>query len=165
MEREIIDDALLFEYPFAKEGMFADDYWEERLYWGMHLTEVREGTYKPIWKQRMGEIGDECVKDEFFNIEYRILSELRNALGKSEVDISRFDAKSLKIEEKLWRCYLDMLGDAGYITGVVSELNDQGKIIMDCSNIEITERGLEHLQKDPIMQKIHSCKVKVLFKE
>ena len=92
MEREIIDDALLFEYPFAKEGMFADDYWEERLYWGMHLTEVREGTYKPIWKQRMGEIGDECVKDEFFNIEYRILSELRNALGKSEVDISRFDA-------------------------------------------------------------------------
>ena len=160
MEKETIDNwsLLLTEYPFVKEGMFAEDYWEERLYWGMHLAEVREETYKPIWKQRMGEIGDECVTDEFFNIEYSILSELKDALGKQEVDISRFDAKSLKMEEKLWECYIDMLGDAGYITGVINKLNAQEQIIMDCSNIKITERGLEHLQKDPIMQKLHVSK-------
>ena len=30
MEKETIDDwVLLFEYPFAKEGMFAEDYWEQ----------------------------------------------------------------------------------------------------------------------------------------
>ena len=30
MEREIIEDwVLLFEYPFAKEGIFAEDYWEQ----------------------------------------------------------------------------------------------------------------------------------------
>lgn len=52
---EIIDNwnpILLNGYPFIREGMTAREYLEERDYWGLHMKEYHNGTYKPLWQQR-----------------------------------------------------------------------------------------------------------------
>ncbi|MDD6197439.1 MAG: hypothetical protein PUB12_11295 [[Clostridium] aminophilum] len=38
------------EYPFVYEGMSIEEYWIERVYHAHHLQEVKNCTYRPLWK-------------------------------------------------------------------------------------------------------------------
>ena len=52
---EIIDnwDLRLLEYPFVRKGMTAKEYDEEKAYMlSRPLEEIKQGLYKPLWKQR-----------------------------------------------------------------------------------------------------------------
>lgn len=54
-EIKTVDDLpyIMKEFPFIRDGMTIAEYEEERDYWGMHLEEVKNGTYIPLWKQRL----------------------------------------------------------------------------------------------------------------
>lgn len=42
----------LKEYPFVYDGMSIEEYCKERNYYADNWTDVRKGTYVPLWKQR-----------------------------------------------------------------------------------------------------------------
>lgn len=52
---EFFDPILLNQYPFVHEGMTVRDYLEEKQYYLNHCKEVRNLTYKPLWKQKEAE--------------------------------------------------------------------------------------------------------------
>ena len=43
----------LMEVPYWRNGMSPEEYEEEQRYFYMHFEDWKEGTYMPIWKQRM----------------------------------------------------------------------------------------------------------------
>ena len=43
----------LAEYPFIREDMTPEEFEKELKYLGDHYDDVRNGTYKPLWKQNM----------------------------------------------------------------------------------------------------------------
>ena len=47
---EFFNPILLNQYPF--EGMTVGEYLEEKKYYLNHCKEVRNRTYKPLWKQK-----------------------------------------------------------------------------------------------------------------
>ena len=49
---EFFDPILLNQYPFVHAGMTVRDYLEEKQYYLNHCKEVRNGTYRPLWKQK-----------------------------------------------------------------------------------------------------------------
>ena len=54
---EIIDNwnPIMLEYPFVRRwsGMTAREYYEEKAYYlSMTLDDIKNGNYKPLWKQR-----------------------------------------------------------------------------------------------------------------
>ncbi len=52
---EIIDDWPLYmrEYPFVRKGMTAREYYEEKEYYlSGTIDDLKNGRYKPLWKQR-----------------------------------------------------------------------------------------------------------------
>lgn len=44
----------LKEVPFWRDDMTPEEYEEERKYWAENFKLVRQGLYKPLWKQREG---------------------------------------------------------------------------------------------------------------
>lgn len=52
---EVLDPILLNQYPFVFEGMTVGEYLEEKKYYLNHCKEVRNRTYKPLWKQKKAE--------------------------------------------------------------------------------------------------------------
>lgn len=54
---EFFDPILLNQYPFVFEGMTVREYLEEKKYYLNHYKEVRNLTYKPLWKQKEAETG------------------------------------------------------------------------------------------------------------
>ena len=42
----------MMEYPFYYDGMTVDEWKEERQYMADHMADVKNGTYKPLWKQK-----------------------------------------------------------------------------------------------------------------
>lgn len=40
------------EYPFIRPDMTPEEFAEELMYLGEHYEEYKNGTYKPLWKQR-----------------------------------------------------------------------------------------------------------------
>ena len=40
------------EYPFKRPDMTPKEFDEELMYLGEHYEEYKNGTYKPLWKQR-----------------------------------------------------------------------------------------------------------------
>ena len=42
----------LKEAPFWREGMTPEEYDEENMYLGEHWSDLVNGTYEPLWKQR-----------------------------------------------------------------------------------------------------------------
>lgn len=46
----------LKEAPYWREGMTPEEYDIEREYYGKNFKLVREGKYKPLWKQREEEL-------------------------------------------------------------------------------------------------------------
>lgn len=52
---DIIDNwpLILLEYPFVRKGMTASEYDEEKKYYMQQsLDDIKDGKYKPLWKQR-----------------------------------------------------------------------------------------------------------------
>lgn len=39
-------------YPFERDGMSLKEFQEEHIYYLKNIENVRNGTYKPLWKQR-----------------------------------------------------------------------------------------------------------------
>ena len=50
---EKLQNVWFFEYPFVHEGMTVGEFEDELYYLGTHQKEYREGTYIPLWKQRL----------------------------------------------------------------------------------------------------------------
>lgn len=47
-------DPILWQYPFVRldRTMTMKEFEMERKYYGEHLEDLEEGTYKPLWKQK-----------------------------------------------------------------------------------------------------------------
>lgn len=51
---ETIDslDPIMLEYPFVREGMTIDEYYEEKEYYiNQSVDDLKNGRYIPLWKQ------------------------------------------------------------------------------------------------------------------
>lgn len=47
---------IMLEYPFVRRGMTKAEYFEEKEYYNtMTADDLKQGRYKPLWKQREGE--------------------------------------------------------------------------------------------------------------
>lgn len=40
------------EFPFARKGMSYEEFMKEFEHYGKSCKEIRNGTYKPLWKQK-----------------------------------------------------------------------------------------------------------------
>ena len=40
------------EFPFKRKGMTFEEFMKEFEHYGNSATELRKGTYKPLWKQK-----------------------------------------------------------------------------------------------------------------
>lgn len=83
-----------------------------------------------------------------FRVIYKILSILKNAVGRSDFDTSKIKPQALKISEERWVQYIEMMSDARYIKGVEIHKNICNQVNIDISNISITLKGLEYLQQN-----------------
>lgn len=52
-EPKTVEDLMpiMLDYPFVYKGMTIEKYEEEKAYWGKHLDDFRNGSYKPLWVQ------------------------------------------------------------------------------------------------------------------
>ncbi len=95
-----------------------------------------------------------------FKAVYKILSSLEACMDLPTPNIDMFSAKTLNVSEERWQKYIEMMLDVGYIKGVTIERYITGQIIVDCSQAQITLKGLEYLQENAIMKKIFNATVK-----
>ncbi|MCR5775475.1 MAG: hypothetical protein K6G42_10365 [Lachnospiraceae bacterium] len=61
-------DPVMCDYPFVREGMTLDEYYEEKEYYiKQSVDDLKKGRYVPLWKQREGilPIHDDFPKCDF----------------------------------------------------------------------------------------------------
>lgn len=90
-----------------------------------------------------------------FKAVYKILAALERAMDREYADIETFDHQALNVSEARWIRYMEMLADVGYVKGVRINRDITGTRNIDCSEIQITLKGLEYLQENTVMRKIH----------
>lgn len=93
--------------------------------------------------------------DDNFKCIYKILTAFEKSLDVEEFDIANISAESLGISEIRRTKYLEMLADAGYISGLSFRENITGDIDIIAENPLITIKGLEYLSENTIMQRIY----------
>lgn len=93
--------------------------------------------------------------DDNFKVIYKILTAFEKSLDLEDFDIDSISAKALGISEIRLLKYLEMLVDAGYLTGIEFEEDITGSIIIKADNPLITIKGLEYLSENTIMQRIY----------
>ena len=91
--------------------------------------------------------------DENFNIIYRILKTLRNAMSYSEFDMDFISPETLGIGQEQWTAIMEMLVSNGLIEGVSVKRGAQDDAILSVSRPRITLKGLEYLSENSLMQK------------
>ena len=94
-----------------------------------------------------------------FKAVYKILIQLEKDMDREYADVDKFGPGALCVSEQRWMRYLEMMGDCGYIKGVVIKRDITGTRNIDCRNIQITLKGLEYLQENSIMRKIYRAAV------
>ncbi|MCF0260870.1 MAG: hypothetical protein HUJ54_13505, partial [Erysipelotrichaceae bacterium] len=91
--------------------------------------------------------------DDYFRIEYLILSSLYESIRKGEQpDIGALNYKSLGIPAAYWQFILESLSNSSYVSGVSVLSTKQGRMI-DISEIRITRDGIAYLQDNTKMKK------------
>ncbi|MDE6244803.1 MAG: YjcQ family protein [Treponemataceae bacterium] len=95
--------------------------------------------------------------DDNFKCIYRILTAFEKSLDLPEFDIADISAKTLGVSETRRVKYLEMLANAGYITGVEFREDITGETDIIARNPLITIKGLEYLSENTIMQRIYKA--------
>lgn len=87
---------------------------------------------------------------------WQILNELDLALdfddGKPRKE--DFTAERFRITENRFNCYISMLSEAGYVSGVDRREYADGSVSIDYSGISITLAGIQFLWENSAMRKI-----------
>ena len=92
-----------------------------------------------------------------FKAVYKILSQLEKAMDDEFADVGKFDHEALCVSEQRWMRYIEMMADVGYIKGVYINRDVTGTRNIDCSDIQVTLKGLEYLQENAIMRKLYKA--------
>ena len=93
-----------------------------------------------------------------FKTIYTLLNRLEKSLDYEE---KTFDAEeqigyeALGITETRWRHYIEMLEQAGYISGVKVKNFTDGSSYLDISSIHITLQGLQYLAENTMMTRAY----------
>ena len=90
---------------------------------------------------------------EAFNIIYKILKRLYQAMDYSEFDCESISAQTLGISQEKWRKIIAMMVKNGYITGVTLTPILGGDVVVGLKNPAITLKGLEYLEENSMMKK------------
>jgi len=93
--------------------------------------------------------------DDNFKVIYKILTAFERSLDAEDFDIDTISAEALGISGIRLIKYLEMLSDAGYITGIDFEEDITGSLMIHADNPLITIKGLEYLSENTIMQRIY----------
>ena len=94
----------------------------------------------------------ECMDN--FRAVYKILTQLEKDMDLPHPQIEKIDHTALGVSENRWMCYMEMMEDCGYIKGAFIMTDITGEKTCDCTNIQITLKGLEYLQENSIMRKL-----------
>jgi len=92
--------------------------------------------------------------DNFKTI-YMILRELESALDDPCVDESLINYRFLKISERRWARYIEMMLDMELIKGAAVKTYNDGGLAVIFTDVRITLKGLEYLTENSVMQKIY----------
>lgn len=92
-----------------------------------------------------------------FKAVYKILTALEKAMDLPEFDVDQIGHEALGVSVERWARYIEMMYDVGYIKGVELHKNILGETIVNCKDMRITLKGLEYLQENSIMAKIHKA--------
>lgn len=92
-----------------------------------------------------------------FKIIFRILSTLEKSMDLDQCNIDSISPERLKVSEKRWNKYIEMLSDTGYIKGVNIQKYIDGGVEIDIENIRITLKGLEYLCENSVMQRMYKA--------
>lgn len=92
-----------------------------------------------------------------FKAVYKILAQLEKDMDKPAPDIEKIDAQALCVSKLRWLRYIEMIADVGYIKGAQIVRDIRGDVNYDCSEMQITLKGLEYLQENTIMRKIYNA--------
>ena len=92
-----------------------------------------------------------------FKAVYKILTALEKAMDLPEFDIDQIGHEALGVSKERWARYIEMMVDVGYIKGVCVKYNINGDTIVESHDMRITLKGLEYLQENSIMAKIHKA--------
>lgn len=84
---------------------------------------------------------------------FKILSVFEKQLDREEFDQELLDPKAWKITELRFYRYLQMLTDAGYITGLKVSPSPAGGFYITTTAPQITLKGIEYLAENSAMRK------------
>lgn len=84
---------------------------------------------------------------------YKILAAFEKQLDREEFDQKLLDYKAWKITESRFYRYLQMLTEAGYITGLKIEPSPAGGFYITTTAPQITLKGIEYLAENSAMHK------------
>lgn len=93
-------------------------------------------------------------KDDYFPMVYRILSYLYECFKAGEKpDLSMIDPDALKINAGYWNNIIESLSNEEYVTGISFPSAIGGMMGAKIYNLKITQKGIEFLQENTMMQK------------
>ena len=93
-----------------------------------------------------------------FKTIYTLLNRLEKALDYEDKDFNpeeQIGYKVLGITQARWRSYIEMLEEAGYISGVTVKSFSDGSSHLDISSIRITLQGLQYLAENTMMTRAY----------
>lgn len=93
-----------------------------------------------------------------FKTIYTILNRLEKSLDCEEKDFNaeeQIGHEALGITETRWKHYIEMLEQAGYISGVQKKSFTDGSYYLDISSINITLQGLQYLAENSMMTRAY----------
>ncbi len=90
-----------------------------------------------------------------FKAIYKILSALEASMDLNKANLEMFDATTLEVSKERWNKYIELMVDCGYVKGVRITPYINGNVRIDCSDIQITLKGLEYLQENSLMRKAY----------
>ncbi|MEG2348872.1 MAG: YjcQ family protein [Clostridia bacterium] len=91
-----------------------------------------------------------------FKIMYKILKTLEASMDLEQVNQDSVSYTKLGITEERYNRILKMLLKKGYIDGIKVQQYIDGETIINTENIEITIEGLQFLEENGLMKKIHN---------
>lgn len=96
------------------------------------------------------------AKDDIFRLIYTLLKELyehkKDGTRTPREDIG---PDRLQISDGYWVSIICELVDNGYISGVRYRETKTGKVLIGLDEIDITLKGVEYLQENSMMKKVH----------
>ena len=90
-----------------------------------------------------------------FKAIYHILTHLERHMDDFSRSMENTSPEQLGVTNERLAAYIEMLTDEGYIKGASITKGITGDVIVKYRNMRITLKGLEYLQENSIMQRMH----------